>query len=491
MRGVLGAALSGALLLAAAPPLALTPLVLVALVPLLDALRAAPNAATAAGLGWIAGALFHAGLLAWLPATIARSQHLAWPAAMALFALFVAVHALQFALAAALTRLGRSPVARGAAAVGGWVLLEWAFPKVFPWSLGAALGPHPLLRQGADLFGVHGLAAEVVAVNALLAEALAAWPARRFRAGGALAGAGLLLGAAATYGIARPSPGTASVVATRIAVVQGGETDAGDADRRWADARAWARYQRLSAPLAGRADLVVWPESVLRVYLRDAPFWRGRVETLARDLRAVVVLGALDRGGDGGERVAAYVFAPALAGVAHKVGLVPFGEYVPGAAWLPVERVWRPIAARRAGPPPPVIDVAGVRLAPRICVEAIRPGAFNAAVRRGAGLLVNLSDDGWFASAWAAAQHLEMTRLRAVETRRWLVRSSQSGVSAVVDPRGAIVAALPHGQRGSLLHAVVPSREVTPYARWGDAPVLAASAALLVAAAWSALRAEA
>lgn len=483
MRGALGAALSGALLLAAAPPLALTPLVLVALVPLLAALRATPGAVAAAALGWITGALFHAGLLAWLPATIARLQGIAWPVALALFAAFVAVHAVQFALAALCARLGRSAATRVVAMVAGWVLLEWAFPKVFPWSLGAGLGPHPLLRQGADLVGARGLAAGVVAVNALLAEALASWSARPARAGVALAAAAAVLGGGGVYGTWRTSPGAAPTDALRIAVVQSGASDDRAPDPQRDDARAWARYARLSASLAGRVDLVVWPEGVLRAYLREAPLWRDRVETLARRLRAAVVLGALDRAADGGERNAAYVFAPGLAAVAHKADLVPFGEYVPGAGWLPTGRIWQPIAARRAGPPAPVVAAAGVRLAPRICFEAIRPGAFNAATRRGAALLVNLSDDGWFASPWAAAQHLEMTRLRAVETRRWLVRASQSGVSAVVDPRGRIVAALPYDARGALRALVTPLRGVTPYARWGDAPLLVACGAALLAGA--------
>lgn len=477
MRPLLAAALGGALLLAAAPPLALAPLGFVALVPLLVAARAAPGAARAAALGWLAGALFHVGLLAWLPATIARAQAVAWPTALAWFAVFVGYHALQFALALPCARLGRTAPERVVVAAAGWVCLEWAFPKVFPWSLGATLGPHPLLRQGADLFGAHGLAGAIVLVNALLAEALIGWAARPAGAGVALAAAGLLLAGAGGYGAWRRAGSEAPGGRLRLAAVQVGAGGHSDADPRAAVAQAWLRHAQPSAALAGGVDLVVWPESALPVYLRDAPPWRARVEALARALDAAVVLGALDRVADGGERTAAYAFAPSLVAVAPKVELVPFGEYVP--RWLPLGRYWRALAPRRSGPAAPVIDARGNRVAARICFEAIRPGAFNAAVRAGATLLLNPSDDSWFASPSAAAQHLEMTRLRAVETRRWLVRASASGISAVVDPRGAIVAALPYGVSGVLRREVALRDEVTPYARWGDAPLLVVASVVL------------
>jgi len=112
--------------------------------------------------------------------------------------------------------------------------------------------------------------------------------------------------------------------------------------------------------------------------------------------------------------------------------------------------------------------------------EAIHAGAFNALVRLGAGLLVNLTDDGWFASDKAAAQHLELTRLRAVETRRWLVRASNSGISAFIDPTGRVAAALPFGAIGVLRHRIEVGGPTPRYVRWGDW-VLVLCAALTLA----------
>lgn len=479
MRGALLAATSATLLLVTAPPIGLTPLALLALVPLLLAMRRARRAADAFVLGWITGALFHAGLLLWLLPTIARMQRLALPAATGWWTLFVSFHALQFACAMAVARLGQSATTRVVATVAGWVLLEWSFPKVFPWSLGAALGPHPLLRQAADLAGVYGLAAVVVAVNALVAEAVAWWSQRPAEAGAALALASVVMVAPTLYalaGAAAAAPLRFEVV--RLAVVQAGPS-ADASDPRTAAAIAWANYASLSDGLTGRADVIAWPESVLPIYLRNSAVWQTRAETLAAHLHAALVIGALDRAA-GGDLSATYVFTPTLSAIAAKATLVPFGEYLPAAAQLSPLRAWRPAAARRSGPAPPVVD-AGVRIASSICFEAILPGHFNDAVRDGAAVLLNLSDDSWFASPWAAAQHLEMTRLRAVETRRSLVRASHSGTSAVVDPRGNVVAALPYGARGTLVRSVELEHELTPYVRWGDTPLLTiAAVALLV-----------
>src|SRR5262249_41347054 len=125
---------------------------------------------------------------------------------------------------------------------------------------------------------------------------------------------------------------------------------------------------------------------------------------------------------------------------------------------------------------------ARVRLAPSICYEAALPGAFNAMVRAGANVLLNLSDDVWLASEKAAAQHLALTRLRAVETRRWLVRASNSGISAFIDPSGRVVASLPSGAVGALSHPVDVADTITPYVRHGEWVVAACATWLLVAA---------
>ncbi|MEO8606069.1 MAG: apolipoprotein N-acyltransferase, partial [bacterium] len=352
-----------------------------------------------------------------------------------------------------------------------WVVLEWGYPKVFVWSLGAAVGPDRWLRQAAELGGAYGLAALAVAVNALLAG------------GGRLpaAIAAAMAVSAFGYGQLRVAglDAHADLARLRVGVVQAGSGDEDD-PRSLTDA-AWRFYGARSPVVARHADLVVWPEGVLRTYLGDRSDARDGIERLASRLRRPLVLGGLDHAA-ARERNAVFVFAPQLIAVRHKQGLVPFGEYVPGVAWLPWLRAWRTTGDFDAGAAPQPLAIAGTRAGLAVCVEAIRPGAFNAQVRDGAQWLLNLTDDSWFASRHAAALHLELTRLRAVETRRWLVRASHSGASAVFDPQGDLVAALPFGLPGTLNRPVGLGEARTPYVRYGDWVVFLAAAALLASA---------
>ena len=112
--------------------------------------------------------------------------------------------------------------------------------------------------------------------------------------------------------------------------------------------------------------------------------------------------------------------------------------------------------------------LASLAVAPSICFEAVLPGASNELARAGAEVLVNQTDDSCFAATLGPALHLDASRLRAVETRRWRVRASNSGVSAVIDPSGAVVASLPFGVVGTLAESVERRQELTPYVRYGD-----------------------
>ena len=111
------------------------------------------------------------------------------------------------------------------------------------------------------------------------------------------------------------------------------------------------------------------------------------------------------------------------------------------------------------------------------------PGFFHEAVRAGALLLVNLTDDGWFGNGAQPEQHLNAARLRAVETRRWLIRASGSGISAVISPAGEVAASLAYGEVGALEVEVQPVETVTLYARTGDVMWVAFAALLAVVAA--------
>jgi apolipoprotein N-acyltransferase len=163
--------------------------------------------------------------------------------------------------------------------------------------------------------------------------------------------------------------------------------------------------------------------------------------------------------------------------------LVPYGEYfpVPGLVrdWLrsmnlpnidtePGARGQRPLA------------VAGERIAVTICYEDVF-GAEQLESFPEATLLVNVSNDAWFGTSIALPQHLQIARLRAAEVQRFLLRSTNTGITAVIDPYGRVVASLPRFEPG-LLQATVHGRSgVTPYARWGNFPIVALALLALLA----------
>jgi apolipoprotein N-acyltransferase len=419
--------------------------------------------------------------------------------ALPFFVVFVGYYALQIALFAAGVAWAsrQQPATPVVFAAAWWVLLEWGFPKIIPWSFGDTLAASPLLRQGADLCGVYGLSFFILIVNACCAAAVTqrrAPPTQRLRP---VATAATLMLAAAAYGalrlhqLATPADDQLNVV-----IVQGG-LHSGRDDLDAANEEAWSTYSTLSTQdSALRTDLLVWPETVLRVYLRQDDGYRERVIDLVRRLQQPLLVGSLDlpRAGSG-ELNSAYLVEPGPRyetdmQVYHKLELLPFGEYVPATNILPFLSRWQTTGRFVAGEPARPIALRGAHrrthepiehdsrarltttsFAPSICFEAVRSGAFNQLVREGAEFLLNLTDDGWFGDSAGPYQHLNAATLRAVETRRWLVRASNSGVSAFVDPTGQIVASLPLGAIGVLRHAVTPSRVSSIYVRYGNWPV--------------------
>lgn len=547
---VILSALAGTLIFLSLPIHSITPLAFVAMVPLLlVAMRSSPRAAAAFGL--VTGAVAHAGACAWVLPTIAHIEQTSTLLALPFFAAFALYQALPFVILAAgiaWTARHQRSATNGQAAVpivfaaSLWVLLEWGFPKPIPWSFGDTLADSRLLRQSADLAEVHGLSFLIMVVNACVAAAISGGDGTLARRTRPIMLAAVLLMVWGVYGAARvhgskdvdPRPPTSDRRLT-VMIVQGG-LRSGRSDLTEANEDAWKTYSSLSTQdPARRSDLLVWPETTLRVYLRQDDVYRRRVLNLVHRLGQPLFLGSLDLPPDGpGELNSGYLFqddrVPESSGtqhselstqnfvpmqVYHKVHLLPFGEYVPGAAWLPFLSHWQttgqfvaaesshpltlalpggpsivsgsfrraptdePSAPTRYARDPP----AGIQrmindehdsrarittFAPSICFEAVLPGAFNKMVREGAAFLINITDDGWFGDSALPYQHLQAARLRAVETRRWLVRASNSGVSAFIDPTGEIVASMPLGATGVLRHAISTSPAVSVYARWGD-----------------------
>jgi apolipoprotein N-acyltransferase len=498
----------------------LWPLIFFALVPLLVA-ACRGGTLRAFVLGCVGGTVAQLLGTAWLVAPIGRLQ--GWDPSLAVlaYAAFAASQGVHFGVAAAWAawvvrawpekRDATSAHVAAVAVAAGWVVTEQQWPRVIPWSVADALVPARLLRQAAALSGASGLCFLVVFVNVLAAQALSTAGARPWTRLRMVVGALFLVAGATVYGVvvfgADESRGAASSAGANarveVAVVQGGMPPgltAVDA----ANWQSWSTYSALTrqGPL-GETEIVLWPESVLRSSLGRSDAYGDRVRELAREIGRPLLVGALQRTPDGGKEFnAAYLVKP-TAWSSHaanhelaayrKRQLFPFGEYIPRWAEALGIRRWRTTGSFVPGRNDRELLRFGMQrdgvsgdgrmagLAPSICFEAMLTGVFNAGVRAGAGFLVNLSDDGWFENSYGPDQHLHAVVLRAVETRRWLVRASNSGISAFIDPTGEVVRALPAGETGVLRHRIALEHALTPYVRGGDWCLVACIFAVVVA----------
>lgn len=277
-----------------------------------------------------------------------------------------------------------------------------------------------------------------------------------------------------------------------------------------------ATYMKLAAlppkEADGAPDLIVLPETVMPLFQdRFAPqAWQQWLD-IARERDARIIMGVPLHDRDGSRELytnSAIGFdaatpLSALIGADtalryDKHHLVPFGEFVPpGFRWF-VDAMQIPLGDFDRGPlPQPSFPVGDQLIAPNICYEDVFGEEILQAVRSngssgpGANILVNLSNLAWFGDSWALRQHLQISRMRSLETARPMIRSTNTGMTAAIDPNGAVRAALEPMKKGVLDVEIQGTTGLTPYVRWGNVPVLAWSLLLLLLGFWSRYRAEA
>ena len=157
------------------------------------------------------------------------------------------------------------------------------------------------------------------------------------------------------------------------------------------------------------------------------------------------------------------------AGRYDKIHLVPFGEYVPFKQWLSFAGgLTKEVGDFSRGVSRQPLQAGSQKLGVFICYESIFPDDVRQFTRDGAQVLVNISNDGWYGDSGAYAQHLKQARMRAIENDRWLLRSTNTGVTASIDPYGRIVASVPRKVRTALMAPYAAISDVTFYTRHGD-----------------------
>ena len=427
-------------------------------------MHAPPRRAAGLGLAFGAG-LFGAGV-SWV--YVSLHQFGGMPAPLAAFATVAFCALLAFFPAVAGWLQARVPAPEAARACllvpAAWTLFEWLLSWIFtgfPWlAIGYAAAGWPL--QGyAPLGGVYALSFMTVSVAGMLW--LVARQRPRF-----LVGIVIVLGAGeALRHVAWTAPAGAPIT---TALLQGNI----EQEMKFRPERAAGILETYARLAEGtNAQLVIFPETALPAFVdRIDPAYLARLDALGKRNAGDLLLGAPYRTGAG------YYNSALSLGVSppqiyHKVHLVPFGEFVPpGFGWtLDVLSIPLSDFSRGARDQPP-LALAGQRVAVNICYEDV----FGAEIARSlpeATLLVNLSNVAWFGDSLAPAQHLQIARLRAIETGRMYLTATNTGITAAIGRDGRVLARLAQFTEGRLEIAAQGYSGATPYVRLRDWPVVA------------------
>jgi apolipoprotein N-acyltransferase len=475
-RCLLAASAAGAVGALAMPPFGFLPALALSLAPaiwLLDGCGGGGPAKAlrnAAAIGWFWGFGYFVAGLWWLGAAfLVEADQFAWALPLGVLGL-PALLAFFTAFGFALARLfWTSDATRVLAFAGALTVSEWLRGHLFtgfPWnSPGMALGQHIWLMQGASVVGLYGLTLVGLAIGASPALIFTA-SSRRARWTAPVLAMAVLLGLAA-FGWARLPTRTPLVENVSLRIMQPNLPQDAKFNPRNRDAimrryLAISRYAGQTGLTLDKATHVVWPESAFPFLLHRDP---GSLAQIAGILRpGQVLLTGAARMDDPlpGEAVGKFYNAiqtidhqGTILGTYDKVHLVPFGEYLPRF----LDRLIRSLGLREfisipggfePGLQRTTLTVPGLpTVAPTICYEAILPDDILSDGKR-PDLILNVTNDAWFGMTPGPYQHFAQARLRAVEEGLPLVRAANTGISAVVDPYGRILASLPLGTEGAL-----------------------------------------
>jgi apolipoprotein N-acyltransferase len=452
----------------------LFPLAWVAFAPLFWATQQATTR-QAVFLGWLTGIVAHVIGFYWLNYTIKVFGGYSYGLSAVIFFFFVTYGGLTLALFTLLVRCyGLGPLSLFPPLF--WVAIEFWFPALFPWHLAASQSEFLTLIQSADLVGPFGTSFLLMWLNTTLCAGILYRRKVWFRETAVL---GVIVLMVIFYGYFRLKVVAAEMQAApkwAVAAVQGGI----DIKRKWDMAYMESNlkaYLDLTRSVQG-AGLVLWPESSMEAWVPE-DIQRLPPEIVpALKSDSFLIFGARSfRGDPKGTDFQAFNSAflvdtrGQVLGHYHKQVLLAFGEYIPFASLLSkLPGVPGKIEGFTPGDGPRTLDFpGGAKVAPLICYEDVMPGlARRFVVEKGANLLVNLTNDAWFGDTVAPWQHARLAQWRAIETRKYLVRVTNTGVTSVIDPKGEMLQSLPTFSPGVLRAEVRLLGGETLYVRYGD-----------------------
>lgn len=488
--------LCGILVWASFPKLNQGYLAWVALIPLILHLDRVERITSAFLGGLVAGTVQFLGLLYWIPRVLTHYGGLPAPGAWVLFVLLAAALGCFPAVACALTRFCINRCGSGFLLVfaPAWISLEYLRSKIpfggFPWlMIGYSQTDYRSLIQIADVAGVYGVSFLVVWINIAIV-----WLVLRRRHDRVVCIAGaVMLMACFSYGFARLRQWDQIQPQYRAALLQENlSIDEPDSALRWKYQQGYVKMADQLGP--SHIDLLILPESPSPLIYQYDQAYREALRGLARRFMLGLVFNNIYfRDDQGTTRYFNSAFFLDQSGTEvgryDKIHLVPFGEYIPWQKFFFFsEAISKDVGSFSPGSTHLTLPLRGHRMNAIICFEAVFPDFSREFIRRGSQLIINLTNDGWYGDSSAPYQHLAMARWRAVESRRYLLRAANSGISAIVSPSGRIEVQTGLLREDTAVGGFAFLSGETFYTRHGDAlPGLCAIISIF-ALSWSSVR---
>jgi apolipoprotein N-acyltransferase len=436
-------------------------------------------------LAYICGILWYAGTCYWIYDTMRQYGGLSAPmAVLALFlfccylGLYHGLFGLLISLLAGPSRNDRRVNDRRAlvAAPFLWVAVELARTRVtgFPWNLlGIAQVDNVALCRIAGWTGVYGISFEIVLVNVALA---AAFLIPRQKRGSMLVAA---LAAAAVLQAGRlieapPAKADRSAVLVQENVPVSANWSQPGYFQQTLQELTELSVKSVAGNSAANVDLIVWPESPAPFFTNERRF-RDPISEMARATKVWIVAGAIGTAPSNltapTEFNSAALISPTGEWTARydKVHLVPFGEFLPFPSLFSFAGgLTKEVGEFGRGTSRRPLNAGDMPIGVFICYESVFPDDVRQFANQGAQVFVNISNDGWYGDSGAYAQHLNQTRMRAIENDRWLLSATDTGVTASIDPWGRVAARIPRKERSVLVAPYALTSVTTFYTRRGD-----------------------
>ena len=430
-------------------------------------------------LGYACGILWYAGTCYWVFNTMKQYGGIGTLGAfglLILFCLYLGLYHGVFGLIVSMLARKSTRFSLIGAPLA-WVAMELARTRIsgFPWDLlGTTQADNIPLARISTFTGAYGMSLEILIVNTAVAAAFVVPRNRRkVLLFASLLAAFLLQGARWIPAPAFPTDHRAVLVQENVPVLEGT-----DWTRQYFDDTLNDLSRLTVTSAAGKnAGLIVWPESPAPLYTGD-PLFRNALSQIATTTHAWVVAGSVGiQNAEMSQQQPTHIFNSAALidpqgdwdGRYDKIHLVPFGEYVPFKSLLRFAGgLTKEVGDFSRGVSRDPLQAGDQKLGVFICYESVFPDEVRRFANRGAQVFVNISNDGWHGDSGAYAQHLKQARMRAVENARWLLRDTNTGVTATIDPYGRVVQQVRRKTRTALVANYALENSTTFYTRHGD-----------------------